>query len=133
MARLTDLVLYDGSCGLCQVSVHYLLQIDLKERFVFAPLQGITAKHYLTQQQSIDSLVLIEAYQTLPRTYILAQSVLKIAWLLGGRWCLIGILSFLPGWMFNWAYRLLARHRHLFVTPSTCQWRAINYKERFLP
>lgn len=135
---LIHLVFYDGNCGLCDRIVQFLIQKDKQELFVFAPLQGETAKQYLKnlspEIRFSDSLILIENYRSpYPRVFILAKGVLRIAWLLRGWWMLVGWLSFFPGWMFDWAYRLVASNRHLFFPEEQCMIPPPNQKERFLP
>ncbi len=136
--RLSHLVFYDGTCGLCDRIVQILLKIDEHQRFVFAPLQGQTADKYLQnlppEFKNVDSLILIENYRSSqPKTYVLAKGALRIAWLLGGVWVFVGWLSFLPAFLFNWAYRLVARNRHRFFPQTECLLPQPNQRERFLP
>ena len=60
------LLFYDGSCGLCDHIVQFLLKVDLKRQFVFAPLQGKTAAEVLKDlpivYRGADSLVLVEMF-----------------------------------------------------------------------
>lgn len=135
---LSHLVFYDGSCGLCDHIVQFLLKEDKKKSFVFAPLQGETAARYLRnlppEIRFTDSLILIENYSSsYPRVYILAKGALRIAWRLGWPWILIGCLSFFPGWMFDWIYRLVASHRERFLPPTECVISPSAHKDRFLP
>ncbi len=136
--RLCHLVFYDGDCGLCDRIVQFLLNEDLHELFVFAPLQGQTASQYLKNLPAdirfTDSLILIENYQSsLPKVYILAKGALRIAWLLGWPWFLVGWLSFFPSWVFGWAYRLVASNRHYFFSQGQCMVPSAKQKDRFLP
>lgn len=113
------LVFYDGTCGFCDQIVNFLLNQDVDELFLFAPLNGTTAARYLNQIASIvkeaDSLVLIENFQTQqPIIFIYGKAALRICWLLKGKWRLIGWVSFLPPFLYDWAYRLVARNRHRF-------------------
>lgn len=134
---MSHLVFYDGHCGLCDQVVQRLLKADKRCIFLFAPLQGSTAAQMLKdlpyEMKGIDSLVLIEDYQ-LPtqRYYALGKGALRIAWLLGGWWRMLGWISFLPAWLYNWAYRLVALNRHrLFAHPS-CVIPDPKQKQRFL-
>lgn len=136
--RLSHLVFYDGDCGLCDRIVQFVFKEDKKQCFVFAPLQGTTASQYLNnlppEIRFTDSLILIENYRSsYPRVHILAKGALRVAWLLGWPWLLIGWLSFFPSWLFNWAYRLVAEYRHRFFTQNECFIPPINQKDRFLP
>lgn len=134
----SHLVFYDGDCGLCDRVVQFLLKEDKQNRFVFAPLQGETASKYLKnlplEIRFTDSLILIENYRSpYPRVYMLAKGVLRIAWLLRWPWLLIGWLSFFPGWIFDWIYRLVASNRHYFFPNTQCIIPPKNQKNRFLP
>lgn len=135
---LQHLVFYDGQCGLCDRMVQFLLRIDRRKIFAFAPLQGKTASQYLrglpVEMRFTDSFILIEDYRSSsPRVYMLARGVFRVAWLLRWPWLLIGWLFFLPGWMFDWVYRLVAQNRHYFFSKTQCRMPPPNQKERFLP
>lgn len=134
---MSHLVFYDGQCGFCDQVVHVLLKADKRRIFLFAPLQGKTAalmlKDLPDEMKGVDSLVLIEDYQ-LPtqRYYVLGKGALRIAWLLGGWWWLIGWISFLPAGLYNWAYRLVARNRHRIFPNLSCVIPDPQQKQRFL-
>ncbi len=136
--HLKHLVFYDGNCGLCDRAVQFVFVEDKKQQFAFAPLQGETASQYLRKLppeiRFTDSLILIENYRSpYPRVYILAKGALRIAWLLGWPWMLIGWLSLFPGWMFDWIYRLIASHRRRFFPQDQCFIPPADQKDRFLP
>lgn len=131
------LMFYDGECGLCDHAVQLLLRIDKQQKFIFAPLKGLTAATILkdlpAELKGADSLILVQNYlEVNQKFYILGQGVLRICWLLGGWWQLLGWISFLPGFLYNWIYRLVARNRHRFFT-TQCILPDLEQKERFLP
>lgn len=120
------LVFYDGTCGLCDGIVRFLHKIDRKKQFLFAPLQGKTAEKKLAnlaeEFKNVDSLVLIENYQSgHEHVYVLGKGALKIFWLQGGFWSILGVLSFLPSWPFDQIYRLIARNRHRLWSNDSCK------------
>lgn len=132
------LVFYDGNCGLCDRIVQFLLQEDRQKLFIFAPLQGVTASQYLKhlppEIRFNDSLILIENYRSsFPRVSILAKGALRIAWLLRWPWLMVGWLSFFPGWMFDWIYRLIASNRESLFPKTQCVVPPCDQKDRFLP
>jgi predicted DCC family thiol-disulfide oxidoreductase YuxK len=130
---LKHLVFYDGKCGLCDHAVQFVLKHDMQEDFAFAPLQGKTAHNLLQFVPQEDSLVLIENYQTEDRKiYQLGTGAFRILWLLGGSFRLIGWPFFLPSFLYNWGYRLVARHRHQFFSQDTCPLPDPKLKDRFL-
>lgn len=110
---MKHLVFYDGTCGLCDYFVQFLLQYDKKEEFCFAPLQGITADQLLKGVSREDSLIIIENYKTPDKKmYLFGQGALRILWLLGGGWKLLGWLFFLPPFCYNWLYTIIAKKRY---------------------
>lgn len=130
---MKHLVFYDGTCGLCDHVVQFLLKYDQKKEFAFAPLQGKTADQLLQGISRDDSLVLIENYKTMDKKmYLFGQGALRILWLLGGGFCLLGWLSFLPPFLYNWGYTLIAKNRYRLFG-QTCLIPDPKQKERFLP
>lgn len=134
---MKHLVFYDGECGLCDQIVQILLKIDRAQILAFAPLQGSTAELYLkelpAQYKNLDSLIFIENYESqTPQTYVQGKAVLRILWLIGGFWKLLGALFFLPAFLYDWMYRLIAKHRHKLFA-KTCTLPDPQQKTRFLP
>lgn len=136
--KYPHLVFYDGECGFCDGVVQCLTTKDKKKLFAFAPLQGKTAEKMLTKLPSkvknVDSIILIENYRSSsPQIHILAKAALRIAWLLGGFWTLLGWLYFLPAWSTNWGYQLVSKNRkHLFGVIQ-CPVPSKDEQDRFLP
>jgi predicted DCC family thiol-disulfide oxidoreductase YuxK len=128
------LVFFDSECPLCRKAVQHLVEIDQDHHIRFAPLNGTTSANILTgplkPYTETNSLVLIENYQSTERKFwIRSKAVLRIYWLIGRGWGLLGWLSFLPAWLGDCFYRSLANHRHQFklkVIP-------IQNPDRFLP
>lgn len=128
------LLLYDGECALCHYAVRFVLFFDTHENFAFTPLKGITAARYIQGKNLPDSLVLIENFQTRPKLVVEGQGAFRICWHLGGLWRGLGLLSFLPGYLSNWAYRLVARYRYRLFGKVPANWQASHpQKRRFLP
>ena len=127
------LVFYDGSCGLCDHAVYFILKRDTAHDFIFSPLNGETAERFLKGVPRDDSVILIENYATNPQMYLYGQAAFRILWLLGGGYRLAGWVGFLPPFLYNWAYRLVARNRHRFFRKNDCPLPGPHDKERFLP
>ncbi len=129
------LVFYDGQCGFCDRAVSQLLRLDRKVLFVFAPLQGQTAKRFLGPGgTSEETMVLIENFEgETPKMYLLGQAALRCLWLVGGIWTVPGLLSFLPKFLINPAYRFVARHRHRLFRKESCRIPDSEQMSRFLP
>lgn len=132
------LVFYDGVCGLCDHAVQFILFHDSKALFDFAPLQGQTASEMLKSLpadiRNADSLILIENYKSAdPHIYIYGKGAFRILWLLGGLWTLPGSISWLPSWLYDWGYRLVARNRHRLFSSDSCVIPPPDKQQRFLP
>lgn len=120
------LLLYDGECGLCDAAVEFVWKRDRKRTFCFAPLQGLTAAPFLQlgvlDGAMQDSVILVEGFRSPhPRIYLRSQAVWRVCWHLGGFWTIPGCLKFLPGWLFDWGYNIVARMRHRLFGPATCR------------
>ncbi|NGX61559.1 MAG: hypothetical protein K940chlam9_01046 [Chlamydiae bacterium] len=113
---MKHLLFYDGDCPLCNRAVRFVLGADTQNHFAFAPLHGETAQKELadlhTQHPDLDTLVLLQNYGSEnEETLLEAKGALRICWLLGGWYAPLGLLSFLPGLLFDWGYRLIAKNR----------------------
>lgn len=127
------LVFYDGVCGLCDQAVQFVLRHDKNDLFLFAPLQGETAKKY-DLPKDIDSIVLVENFGTHnEKLLVMGKAVFRICWLLGGFFTLIGWLSFLPSWLYDFGYRFVAKRRHIFFKNTSCVIPTKESKIKFLP
>lgn len=129
------LIFFDDECPLCHKAVQSVLEIDVKKRFLFAPLKGETAAEILIGPQAslrgANSLVLVENYDSTERTFwIRSRAIFRIYWLVGNGWGLLGIFSFLPGFVGDLFYRWLAAHRHQFKLKLG---RPTGPADRFLP
>lgn len=136
--KMQHLVFYDGECGLCDQTVQFLLKQDRQKQFVFAPLQGTTAQQYLKniplRLKTFDSVILIENYKSKnAQIYVMSKAIFRMLWLLGGVWALIGWLSFLPAFLFDWGYRLVARNRHRLFPQTNCELPDPQNRDRFFP
>lgn len=132
------LVFYDGECGFCDAVVQLILRQDSHEIFDFAPLQGKTAaqmlKHLPADIVNNDSLILIENYKSPhPQFYVLGKGAFRISWLLGGMWAVPGLISFLPSFLYDWGYRLVARNRDKLFKNTSCVVPTKEKQEHFLP
>ena len=102
------IVFFDGECGLCQSCVRFIIKNDTKKLFLFAPLQGLTAKEKLgSLPQQIDSVIYIDHFHT----YTKSTAALKIVMALGGKWKIVGILMLIPPLIRDYVYDGIAKRR----------------------
>jgi predicted DCC family thiol-disulfide oxidoreductase YuxK len=126
-------VFFDGDCTICNASVDFLLKHDKRNEFLFAPLQGETARALLPPlpTNSDDwSMMLVDERGTYDRS----DAALRVVARLGGPWALAGLALHLPRWLRDSAYRLIARNRYrVFGHHDTCRVPTEAERARFLP
>ena len=126
-------LLYDGLCCLCNRTVYFLVQIDHQAVLHFAALQSNTAKSLLEQvdysRPLPDGVVLIHN----GKIYTESDAALKSLQLIGGIWKLVAILRFIPHFIRNPIYRIVARNRYTwFGKYDSCPIPKPEWKHRFL-
>jgi predicted DCC family thiol-disulfide oxidoreductase YuxK len=125
------IVFFDGTCGLCNRWVNFLMQADQRQRLRFATLQGITADACLSRGADLpDSLVFWEA--GILKTH--SDAVLATLEALGGAWRIAGGLRIVPSRPRNVIYGWIARHRYQwFGKTNGCRVPTRDERSRFLP
>lgn len=131
-------LLYDGVCGFCDLTVQWVLRADRRELFRFAPLQGEYAAGVLARHpelDGIDSLVLVEPTRSGvgERSSVRSEGALRVASLLGGAWKAVQVLRILPRPLRDSVYDAFARRRYrLFGRYDACSVPPPEVRERFL-
>ncbi len=129
-----DLVLYDGTCGLCARSVRWLLRHERDHELRFAPLQGETTaalrERHPEIPQNIDTVVYVSAGKVHLRSkaFLYASSHLRVPW----RWA--HAFRWFPGFLLNMGYRLIAAVRYrVWGHVDACELPSPENRARFLP
>lgn len=110
-------LLYDGTCALCNGFVRLLLRNDPGARLRFAPLQSGPARAFLASQglptEDHSSLVFVPDWEhPAPGGYLLRTSgALAALRELGGFWGAVAWLRVLPAFLRDLFYTLVARVR----------------------
>jgi predicted DCC family thiol-disulfide oxidoreductase YuxK len=127
------IVFFDDVCGMCNTFVNLLLRIDKKQIFLFAPLQGDTARELLpplAEDPRDWSMVYVDE----AGVHDQSDASLQVYRRLGGPWRLLGLLRLIPRWIRNPAYRVLARNRYRwFGKKDSCRIPTPEERARFLP
>ena len=112
---MKKIIFFDGLCPLCHFWVQYILKRDRNDQFLFAPLQGKTARELLPPKfLSLDTIVLLENKKEI---YIKAKAIFKIIKILGGVRKILLIFIFVPNFIKNYIYDLIAKHRFKIWKP----------------
>ncbi len=127
------IVFFDGVCGMCNRFVDFLLPRDHRGVFLFAPLQGETARERLdaADVENISTIVLIDEQGVYRRS----TAVVRILCRLGLGWKITGfLLAMIPRPLRDLGYRLVARYRYaIFGKKETCRMPTLEERARFLP
>jgi len=135
----SPLVLYDGLCGFCDVSVQWTLAHDPTGVFRFAPLQGPTATAILARHPEVppdlDSILLVEVGPDGTEAVRWHSSaIFRICAGLDGPWRFLSWLGVLPRPLTDLGYRLFARLRYrVWGRLDACRIPTPTERARFLP
>lgn len=127
-------VLYDGVCGLCHRAVRWLAAKDRDRALRFAPLQGETAARLRAAHPEIpaglDTVVLVDV----EGVHLRSKAFLHGARYLAPPWRWASWLRWLPAFVLDPAYRLVARVRYrVWGRFDACRIPTAAERERFLP
>jgi predicted DCC family thiol-disulfide oxidoreductase YuxK len=133
----TEILFYDGHCGLCHGAVKFVLKHDRSGKaFRFAPLQGVTFQSRVSSSQRAnlpDSVVVLTDDGTLSMR---SNAFIHILRRLGGGWrILAGALAVIPRPLRDVVYNFVARIRYrVFGTrDDLCPIVAADLRARFDP
>jgi len=127
------LVLYDGTCGLCNRSVQLILRHDRRGRFRFAALQSelgraLLARHGLPVD-ALDTVVLVKD----GRAWTKSAAALRIARGMDGPWPLLRAFAVVPRPVRDFFYDRLANNRYrIFGRVDACMLPPPEVRARFL-
>lgn len=127
------IVLYDGVCGLCQRSVQFLLARDRRQLW-YAPLQGETAAALRAIHPEIpptlESVVLVDD----GRVYLRSKAFLHVARYLTAPWRWAYHLRWLPAFLLDLGYRVVARVRYrIWGKFDACRLPSADERAQLLP
>jgi predicted DCC family thiol-disulfide oxidoreductase YuxK len=135
---VSDILLYDGVCGLCDRTVQFLLRRDRKGVLSFAPLQGTTAAAVRSRHPDVakvDSMVFVrDAGTDGEQVFLRSTAVVQAVTMLGGAWRLASWLRIVPAPLRNTVYDAIAKRRYRwFGKFDSCRLPQPGQRERFLP
>lgn len=130
----SQIVLYDGVCGLCHATVRWLLNRQRDEVLFFAPLQGETASVLRARHPEIPENLDTVVYVDDGRVYLRSKVFLHAAKHLTRPWCWAYAFRWFPGFILDLGYRLVARVRYrIWGQLETCSLPTPAERTRFLP
>jgi predicted DCC family thiol-disulfide oxidoreductase YuxK len=125
------IIFFDGVCNLCNSSVNFIIKRDPSHKFLFASLQGETAKKLLSIEELISLKTII--YYDHGVKYFESTAALKIAAQLSGAWQGVRLFLLIPAFLRNLVYRFISRNRYRwFGRLESCRLPLQKDKNRFL-
>ena len=125
-------IFFDDVCVMCNGFVNLLLRVDRRQQFLFAPLGGETARKLLPPQAE-DPTKWSMVYVDESGIHDESDASLQVYRRLGGPWWLLSLARFIPRFIRNPAYRVIARNRYRwFGKRDTCRLPSAEEKSRFL-
>jgi predicted DCC family thiol-disulfide oxidoreductase YuxK len=132
-------VLYDGVCGLCNRSVHFILRRDKKAAFRFAALQSPWAATVLARHgahaSDLDTIyVVVNGDDDGEKLLSRSSAVLYVLRQLGGVWrAAAAAFRLIPRLIRDWMYGVVAQNRYrMFGKYEVCPLPTAEERERFV-
>jgi len=127
------IIFFDGVCAMCNTFVNLALRVDRRGLFLFAPLQGTTARELLPPL-SDDPREWSMIYLDERGVHDQLDASLEVYRRLGGVWTLLSLARYIPRFIRNPLYRILARNRYRwFGRREQCRIPTAAERQRFLP
>lgn len=130
---MAPLILFDGSCGLCNGWVDFVLRFDSRKQFLFSPLQSPRGMSLIEQHGlppgDRSSIVLVTDRGVMRES----AAILQILRYLGLPWSLAYGAMLIPRPIRDAAYRFVAAHRYQwFGHAETCRLPTPEERTRFV-
>jgi predicted DCC family thiol-disulfide oxidoreductase YuxK len=133
----SNILFYDGECGLCSRSVRFLITRDRKSLLYFAPIQGETAAQCLDAPlREVLSTAIYQRPNAEGQTETLLRSEAVLCALIDIR-SHLRWLAYPARWIpLKWrdtAYNWVAHNRDRFFAKGACELPAPSERARYLP
>jgi predicted DCC family thiol-disulfide oxidoreductase YuxK len=128
--KARKIIFYDGSCGLCQSSIQWLLRRDKKKQFYYATQQGELFTSITGLVNAGDAIV----YYENGNVYQEAEALAYICRALGGIWpVFFWKWKILPRGLSRYLYNAIAKRRYnIFGKARYCQLPSPEDRKRML-
>jgi len=105
-------IFFDGVCNLCNASVQFVIEHDVKNKFHFSALQGDYAKEILAKfsvnPEKLNTILLLEG----DKVYTKSSAALRIAKKLNGFIPVLSVFLIVPKFIRDWFYDIIAKNRY---------------------
>lgn len=108
-SEVKNIILFDGVCNLCNSTVNFIMRHDKRRKFYFSSLQSDIGKHYQSLlSEQVDSILYIRE----GKIHSKSNAALYIAKDLGFPWSLLFLFKFIPTFLRDRCYDLIAKYRY---------------------
>jgi len=126
-------ILFDGVCNLCNTAVQLIIKKDLKEHYLFAPLQSDAGQRILLHNKlenlDLSTIILLENN----KIYDKSTAALRITRRLSGGYSLLYAFIIVPKFIRDAVYKIIAKNRYKwFGKRAQCMIPTPSIKARFL-
>ena len=133
IVQQSNIVFFDGVCNLCNSSVNFLIDRDPQGRLSFCSLQSQFAIDALQgtdfNAKDLDSIIYLEN----GNFYHKSDAALRIARHLKGFWPILSLFLFLPKFIRDGAYDIIAKNRYRwFGKEESCRMPQPHLAQRFI-
>ena len=137
MATGAPVLLYDGTCGVCDKAVQFILRVDPRGELRFAALESGYGRAIVDRHpalRGVDSMVFVDdADGPDERVAIRSTAALRVTDYLGGPWRALGIAAVIPRPARDWLYERFAAIRYrVFGRVDACALPAPEVRARFI-
>lgn len=127
------ILLFDGVCSLCEMSIQFIIKRDPKRIFRFVSLQSRAGQELLTRfklpLENFNTMVLVEGKSY----YTRSCAGFRIANRLTFPWSLLSVFLILPRFIRDAVYDFIANNRYRwFGKKETCMIPSPDLRKRFL-
>ena len=128
-----SILLFDGTCNLCNRLVQFVIRRDHRQKIFFGTLQSESGQKAVRNSglndQQFDSIVFLKDN----KIYLKSMAILEILGDLGGIWRLFKIFVWIPRPVRDWIYDIIAKNRYnIFGKWDQCMVPGPDLKNRFL-
>lgn len=128
-----SIIIFDGVCNLCNASINFIIKHDHAKRFTFATTQSKHGARLLNDLGIDPKDPTTFVYIDIDDTYLKSDAAVAIAKHLRRPWSGFNYLRFIPQFIRDFAYSLIAQNRYkLLGKREVCMIPSPELKARFL-
>jgi predicted DCC family thiol-disulfide oxidoreductase YuxK len=127
-------LLYDGTCGVCSEAVQWVLAHERSHSLRFAAIEsavGSELRALAGVPADVDSMLWTELRNGRVQADLRSSALLRVAGYVGGPWRLLTALRFVPVFLRDAGYRVLAKWRYR-IRAQSCLVPTAQERRRFL-